>query len=143
MGSRDRRKLTFYFIAEKRIDFRELVRELFRCVFFSLCLCLCFCLLVMHAFTRSLADDLSTGCIKQGSGWPLYKGQEGTSSNCSPPSIQVPTEEEDSSRTETHSKNANHKPRKLSRSHDANQCYEMYVCMYDLDMQYPRSSSHI
>ncbi|KAG5636928.1 hypothetical protein H0H81_006361 [Sphagnurus paluster] len=28
----DRRKLTFYFIAEKRIDFRELVRELFRCV---------------------------------------------------------------------------------------------------------------
>ncbi|KAF5376952.1 hypothetical protein D9615_007253 [Tricholomella constricta] len=26
----DRRKLTFYFIAEKRIDFRELVRELFR-----------------------------------------------------------------------------------------------------------------
>lgn len=30
--SRDRRKLTFYFIAEKRIDFRELVRELFRYV---------------------------------------------------------------------------------------------------------------
>jgi len=29
-GSRDRRKLTFYFIADKRIDFRELVRELFR-----------------------------------------------------------------------------------------------------------------
>ena len=29
----DRRKLTFYFIAEKRIDFRELVRELFRSVF--------------------------------------------------------------------------------------------------------------
>ena len=28
----DRRKLTFYFMAEKRIDFRELVRELFRCV---------------------------------------------------------------------------------------------------------------
>ena len=28
----DRRKLTFYFIAEKRIDFRELVRELFRYV---------------------------------------------------------------------------------------------------------------
>ena len=27
---RDRRKLTFYFIADKRIDFRELVRELFR-----------------------------------------------------------------------------------------------------------------
>ncbi|KAI0252730.1 PSP1 C-terminal conserved region-domain-containing protein [Lactifluus subvellereus] len=27
----DRRKLTFYFVAEKRIDFRELVRELFRC----------------------------------------------------------------------------------------------------------------
>jgi PSP1 C-terminal conserved region len=30
MSYRDRRKLTFYFIAEKRIDFRELVRELFR-----------------------------------------------------------------------------------------------------------------
>jgi hypothetical protein len=55
MDSRDRRKLTFYFIAEKRIDFRELVRELFRCVFFrrvnvctyvyaSTCL-LCMCLL--------------------------------------------------------------------------------------------------
>jgi hypothetical protein len=29
---RDRRKLTFYFVAEKRIDFRELVRELFRSV---------------------------------------------------------------------------------------------------------------
>ncbi|KAJ7227659.1 PSP1 C-terminal conserved region-domain-containing protein [Mycena rebaudengoi] len=28
----DRRKLTFYFVAEKRIDFRELVRELFRYV---------------------------------------------------------------------------------------------------------------
>lgn len=26
----DRRKLTFYFVADKRIDFRELVRELFR-----------------------------------------------------------------------------------------------------------------
>ena len=32
---RDRRKLTFYFIAEKRIDFRELVRELFRYVPYS------------------------------------------------------------------------------------------------------------
>ena len=32
---RDRRKLTFYFVAEKRIDFRELVRELFRWVSFS------------------------------------------------------------------------------------------------------------
>jgi len=28
----DRRKLTFYFVADKRIDFRELVRELFRYV---------------------------------------------------------------------------------------------------------------
>ncbi|KAK9708463.1 hypothetical protein K7432_009618 [Basidiobolus ranarum] len=26
----DRRKLTFYFIAERRIDFRELVRDLFK-----------------------------------------------------------------------------------------------------------------
>lgn len=30
LTSRDRKKLTFYFVAEKRIDFRELVRELFR-----------------------------------------------------------------------------------------------------------------
>ncbi len=30
--SRDRHKLTFYYITEKRIDFRELVRELFRYV---------------------------------------------------------------------------------------------------------------
>lgn len=51
MDCRDRRKLTFYFIAEKRIDFRELVRELFRFVFSrcvyvyaSACL-LCMCLL--------------------------------------------------------------------------------------------------
>jgi PSP1 C-terminal conserved region len=34
---RDRRKLTFYFVAEKRIDFRELVRELFRCVLLFAC----------------------------------------------------------------------------------------------------------
>jgi len=27
---RDRRKLTFYFVAERRIDFRELVRDLFK-----------------------------------------------------------------------------------------------------------------
>jgi cell fate regulator YaaT (PSP1 superfamily) len=26
----DRRKLTFYFVADRRIDFRELVRELFK-----------------------------------------------------------------------------------------------------------------
>ncbi len=32
IDDRDRRKLTFYFVAEKRIDFRELVRELFRSV---------------------------------------------------------------------------------------------------------------
>lgn len=35
-NSRDRRKLTFYFIAESRIDFRDLVRELFRLVTESL-----------------------------------------------------------------------------------------------------------
>jgi hypothetical protein len=29
--------LTFYFVAEKRIDFRELVRELFRCVLLDIC----------------------------------------------------------------------------------------------------------
>ena len=27
---RDRRKLTFYFVAERRVDFRELVRDLFK-----------------------------------------------------------------------------------------------------------------
>ena len=36
---RDRRKLTFYFIAEKRIDFRELVRELFWCGIAVLYMC--------------------------------------------------------------------------------------------------------
>lgn len=36
---RDRRKLTFYFVAEKRIDFRELVRELFRSVVSFFCTC--------------------------------------------------------------------------------------------------------
>lgn len=44
----DRRKLTFYFVADRRIDFRELVRELFKiyktriwmvCLFFSSCIC--------------------------------------------------------------------------------------------------------
>ena len=30
LANRDRRKLTFYFVADRRIDFRELVRELFR-----------------------------------------------------------------------------------------------------------------
>ena len=34
---RDRRKLTFYFVADKRIDFRELVRELFRCALGRFC----------------------------------------------------------------------------------------------------------
>ena len=37
---RDRRKLTFYFIADRRIDFRELVRELFRYVPLFLKFCL-------------------------------------------------------------------------------------------------------
>lgn len=27
---RDRRKLTFYFVSDRRIDFRDLVRELFK-----------------------------------------------------------------------------------------------------------------
>ncbi len=45
MMRRDRRKLTFYFVADKRIDFRELVRELFRCVCYS--------------FRRARADMLS------------------------------------------------------------------------------------
>lgn len=30
LNNRDRRKLTFYFKANERIDFRELVRELFK-----------------------------------------------------------------------------------------------------------------
>ena len=39
--NRDRRKLTFYFVAEKRIDFRELVRELFRWVPIAMIWCAC------------------------------------------------------------------------------------------------------
>jgi hypothetical protein len=53
---RDRRKLTFYFVADKRIDFRELVRELFRCV-----------LGPCYWITRH--SPTCKGCTKRGSGW--------------------------------------------------------------------------
>lgn len=58
LSTRDRRKLTFYFVADKRIDFRELVRELFRCALGPFFRC-CMALLI-----------LCQGCIKRGSGWP-------------------------------------------------------------------------
>ena len=32
----DRRKLTFFYVADQRVDFRELVRELFRLCKFAL-----------------------------------------------------------------------------------------------------------
>lgn len=53
---RDRRKLTFYFVADKRIDFRELVRELFRCV---------------HSISCYQMQSLicHVDCTKQGFGW--------------------------------------------------------------------------
>lgn len=53
---RDRRKLTFYFIAEKRIDFRELVRELFRYA------------LVVIFLDASLFNQI-LDCTKRGYGW--------------------------------------------------------------------------
>lgn len=65
---RDRRKLTFYFVAEKRIDFRELVRELFRYV------------LSGTAKLRVLIS-LSTVCIKPESGWPPLVGRQASSSS--------------------------------------------------------------
>jgi hypothetical protein len=56
---RDRRKLTFYFIAEKRIDFRELVRELFR--------------YVLSRFPVSPYLNYGVDCIKPEFGWPHFK----------------------------------------------------------------------
>jgi hypothetical protein len=58
---RDRRKLTFYFIADKRIDFRELVRELFRYVS-----------LRPNRFVRS--NKICLVCTRQESGWHHCKG---------------------------------------------------------------------
>ena len=55
---RDQRKLTFYFVAEKHIDFRELVRELFRCVFTC-------------AFGAHLI--LCVGYTRRAFGWPLSR----------------------------------------------------------------------
>ena len=63
---RDRRKLTFYFVAEKRIDFRELVRELFRSVLVSLSFSQDTSLTLTHSFT---------GCTKQESGWHRCKAR--------------------------------------------------------------------
>ncbi|THH12853.1 hypothetical protein EW146_g7307 [Bondarzewia mesenterica] len=67
----DRRKLTFYFVAEKRIDFRELVRELFRCVAMSLGL-LCgadkfsfVCVMVSQIVQDEDLDGLAAGpCLR-------------------------------------------------------------------------------
>ena len=54
---RDRRKLTFYFVAEKRIDFRELVRELFRYVLF-------------FRYRGPQVDHImASACTKHESGW--------------------------------------------------------------------------
>ena len=65
---RDRRKLTFYFVAEKRIDFRELVRELFRYVGIAL---FCQYLLILCAvvYTRHV------------SGWPRLGARAGSNSD--------------------------------------------------------------
>lgn len=60
---RDRRKLTFYFVAEKRIDFRELVRELFRCA------------LIPCQSVESLNCVPFPASTKPESGWPLCKDQ--------------------------------------------------------------------
>jgi hypothetical protein len=38
---RDRRKLTFYFVADRRIDFRDLVKELFKIYKTRIWLCSC------------------------------------------------------------------------------------------------------
>jgi hypothetical protein len=64
---RDRRKLTFYFIADKRIDFRELVRELFRYVLGS-----------AGVLTVAYCDYL--GCSRRESGSLLFRRVETTSS---------------------------------------------------------------
>lgn len=63
---RDRRKLTFYFIAEKRIDFRELVRELFR--------------YGPNLLPRpKILTNLITDFIKLESGWRLSRAPHTTS----------------------------------------------------------------
>jgi len=56
---RDRRKLTFYFVAEKRIDFRELVRELFRCA--------------PPSIRNNLTPNMLSVCIKPGFGWRPFR----------------------------------------------------------------------
>ena len=54
--------MTFYFVAEKRIDFRELVRELFRCV-----------LATCRQGSRSGAHRFVKDFTRHESGWPHYK----------------------------------------------------------------------
>lgn len=66
---RDRRKLTFYFVADKRIDFRELVRELFRFVCPS-----------SSTSVQSLRTFL-LACTKQESGWLPFKEAADTNHN--------------------------------------------------------------
>ena len=78
---RDRRKLTFYFVADKRIDFRELVRELFRCVFSESC---------YQERSHSFAH---VDCIKRGSGWHPFRDLLASSSDhiSSSPPFESPT----------------------------------------------------
>lgn len=64
---RDRRKLTFYFVADKRIDFRELVRELFRCVF------------TLH--NSPMTPIAIAGCTKHVFGWPHCRAEAASSSD--------------------------------------------------------------
>ncbi len=69
---RDRRKLTFYFVAEKRIDFRELVRELFRFV------------ALRHLLQVAFADVcLAADSTRHGSGWRRFNDvRENLSGGC-------------------------------------------------------------
>lgn len=52
----DRRKLTFYYVADSRVDFRELVRELFRLYKTRASLSLC---------SRCLSKKLILLCIRR------------------------------------------------------------------------------
>lgn len=59
---RDRRKLTFYFVSDRRIDFRELVRELFRYEFLQA---------LRYTFLIISLSDF----IKLAFGWLAYRAQ--------------------------------------------------------------------
>jgi hypothetical protein len=68
LSDRDRRKLTFYFTADKRIDFRELVRELFRYV---------------SPHTSGGCSEDALVCTKRASGWlALVRTSENTLPKC-------------------------------------------------------------